>query len=208
MTGVFVNYRGMARSYAPMLVCTTLQRRFGPGLVFEAAHDNQPGVHFERSIEGWLERCSLLIACIDHAWIADQAKLRDPGDWVRREIEYCIEHDKPILPILLDGAEMPHRADLPAELGGLTRWIGLGMASTTVYADLERLVGRVEALAPELVLAALHQPPAGPVAPVGPAALLRAEHEVFPYRPQPELESLAAWAADPAGPPLRVVTGP
>jgi len=205
VTGIFLSYRKIERSYAPMFADWVLTQRFGPGLVFEAGHENQPGTHFPGSIGRWLDRCSVLVACIDPPWLQDLHLLRDPRDWVRKEILYFIEHDKPILPILLDGARMPSAGVLPAELAPMTKWIGLPMSTKSAHADMQRLVGRIEHTVPELVLAALQEPAA--VAP-SPAALLRAEQEVFPFRLRPELSDLVDWSRAPGGPPVRLVIGP
>lgn len=205
MTGIFLSYRKIERSYAPMFADWVLSQRFGPGLVFEAGHENQPGVYFPGSIERWLDRCSVLVAFIDPPWLRDLHSLSDPGDWVRKEILYFIEHDKPILPVLLDGAQMPRARSLPAELAPMTKWIGLPVSTKSAHADMRRLVGRIEHTAPELVLAALQEPAA---AAASPAALLHAEQEVFPFRPRPELPDLASWARLSDGPPLRLVIGP
>lgn len=205
MTGVFLGYRGIHHSYAPMFVHWVLRERFGAGLVFEAGHVNQPGVHFADSIAAWLDRCAVLVTVIDQYWLDRIDLLHDESDWVRKEIQYFIEHGKPIVPVLLDGAEMPKKDRLPAALADLTRRIGLPLASANAHADVLRLVGRLEQVTPDLVLAALRQPvPANAT----PAALLRPEYEVFPFRPRPELDDLTAWATATEGPPVHLLTGP
>lgn len=205
MTGVFLSYRKIERSYAPMFADWVLRRRFGAGLVFEAGHENQPGIHFPSSIARWLDQCSVLVVFIDPPWLQDLDLLRNPDDWVRREILHFVEQDKPVLPVLLDGAQMPSSRLLPAEIAPMTKWIGLHMSTKTAHADMERLIGRIEHIAPDLVLAALEEP----IAPAaGPAGLLRAEQKLFPFRWRPELEELTGWADSPGGPPVRLVIGP
>jgi tetratricopeptide (TPR) repeat protein len=205
MTGVFLGYRGIHHSYAPMFVHWVLRERFGDGLVFEAGHVNQPGVHLADSIDAWLKRCAVLVTVIDQYWLDRIDLLHDESDWVRREIQYFIEHGKPIVPVLLDGAEMPKRDRMPVALADLTRRIGLPLASANAHADVLRLVGRLEQVTPDLVLAALRQPmPANAT----PAALLRPEYEVFPFRARPELDDLTAWATAAQGPPVHLLTGP
>ncbi|MFG1990801.1 hypothetical protein ACGFJ7_12585 [Actinoplanes sp. NPDC048988] len=205
MTGVFLGYRGIHHSYAPMLVHWVLRERFGDGLVFEAGYVNQPGIHFADSIAAWLERCAVLVVIIDRYWLDRINLLHDESDWVRKEIQYFLDRDKKILPLLLDGAGMPARDELPTELAGLTRWIGLPLNSATAHADLQRLAGRLEQEVPDLVLSALRQPVA---AYATPAALLRPEYEVFPFRAIPQLNDLRAWVTAPDGPPFHLLAGP
>jgi tetratricopeptide (TPR) repeat protein len=206
MTGIFICYRKIERSYAPMLVDRELARRFGPGNVFQAGRSNAPGVHFPAEIDRRLRECTLLIALIDRPWVEEDLRLLwDERDWVRREISYALGHGKEVLPMLLDGAEMPHTRDVPDDIAALTRRIGLRMTPRTADADLLRLVGEVERLAPELVLTTLTDPEPPPA--TSAVALLRAEHRVFPWRQRPELEELVNWCLRRPGPPVRVLTG-
>jgi hypothetical protein len=203
---VFLCYRGIDRSYAPMLIDRELTRRFGREHVFEAGRSNTPGTDIPDAILDSVARCSLLIPLIDPAWVEDRELLFREKDWVRREIAHALRHRRRILPVLLDGAEVPRAGDLPDDITDLPRKIVLRMRSRTADADLARLVGEVERLAPELVLAGLTDPV--PPAPARPADLLRAEHAVFPFRHRPELDELDEWCRDPQAHPVRLVTGP
>lgn len=207
MPGIFISYRNVNRSYAPVLIDRELRRRFGSDNVFQASRSNLPATAFPQEIMRSLRECTLLIALIDPPWAGeDLALLRNSTDWVRREISYALKHRKEILPVLLDGAQMPGTRELPGQLAPMTHRIALRMTARSADTDLVRLIGEVERLVPELVLATLTDPP--PPAPVNPAALLRPEYEAVPFRPRPELDELTAWCADPAGPLVRLVTGP
>lgn len=209
MPGIFICYRNIGRSYAPMLVDRELCRRFGPANVFQAGRSILPGKDLAGEIGRWLERCSVLIALIDKPWAGqDLDLLRDPGDWVRHEISYALGHGKEVLPLLLDGTPMPSGRALPPDIAPLTRQIALRMDPRTADADLLRLTGRVESLAPDLVLATLTDLPFPAPDPAHPTALLRAEHEVAAFRPRPELSRLAGWCTSHSGPRVRLVTGP
>ncbi|MEV6484068.1 TIR domain-containing protein [Streptomyces sp. NPDC051576] len=206
MPGIFLSYRNIERSYAPMLVDRELSRRFGPENVFQAGRSNLPAVHFPTEIDRRVDECDLLIALIDPPWVGeDLPLLREPGDWVRREIARALGQGKRVLPVLLDGAEMPRTAELPADIAPLTRNIALRMRARTVDTDLLRLIGEVERLVPELVLVTLMDP--APAKNVGGPALLRAEHQVLPFRHRGELDLLAEWCSAPAGPPVKLLVG-
>ncbi|MFJ9566882.1 TIR domain-containing protein [Streptomyces fuscichromogenes] len=207
MPGIFISYRNIERSYAPMLVDRELSRRFGSENVFQAGRSNLPAVHFPTEIDRRVDECDLLIALIDRPWVGEELHLlREPGDWVRREIARALGQGKRVLPVLLDGAEMPRTAELPADIAPLTRRIALRMRPRTVDTDLLRLIGEVERLVPELVLATLMDP--APPKNVSGPALLRAEHQVLPFRHRGELDLLAAWCSATAGPPVKLVVGP
>lgn len=207
MPGIFISYRNVSRSYAPVLIDRELRRRFGSGNVFQASRSNLPATAFPRKIMRSLRECTLLIALIDPPWAGeDLALLRDSRDWVRREISYALRHRKEILPVLLDGVPMPRTRELPDDIAPMTRRIALRMAAHSADTDLVRLIGEVERLVPELVLATLTDPP--PPAPANPVALLRPEYEAVPFRPRPELDELAAWCADPVRAPVQLIIGP
>ena len=207
--GIFINYRNASRSYALPLIDQELRRRFGPDNVFQATRSNLPGTSIPAEIMRWLRGCTLFIALIDPPWTGeDLYRLRDPNDWVRREIRYALDHGKQILPVLLDGAAMPKHRDLPDDIASMTDRAALRMCAGTADADLQRLVGEVERLTPDLVLATLTDLPLPDPEPGHEAALLRAEYEAVPFRPRRELDELAGWCADAAGSPVRLVTGP
>lgn len=209
MPGIFISYRNANLSYAPVLIDRELRRRFGPDSVFQATRSNQPGTSIPDEIMRWLRECTLFIALIDPPWAGeDLHRLHDPNDWVRREIRCALDHGKQILPVLLDGASMPRHRDLPADIAPVTDRVALRMRAVTADADLQRLVGEVERLTPDLVLATLTNLPLPEPEPGHEAALLRAEYEAAPFRARRELDELTGWCADRAGPPARLVTGP
>lgn len=206
MAGIFLNYRGLNRSYAPAFVDRELVRRFGPDNVFQAGRSNPTAADFPSTIMNRLAECTLLIALIDPVWIgADIGLLWRPTDWVRREIAWALANGLQVLPVLLDGAEMPKTNTVPPDIAELTHRQALRMRSRSADADLLRLIGEVERLVPDLVLGTLVDPE--PPEPELPAALLHARYEVMPFRPRPELDRLIDWCLDPTGPRVRVLTG-
>jgi tetratricopeptide (TPR) repeat protein len=207
MPGIFISYRNIHRSYAPMFIDRELSRRFGADNVFQAGRSVSPATSIPDEITGWLEKCTVLIALIDPHWVdEDLGRLWDPDDWVRREISHALEHGKKVLPVLLDGAEMPGTGKVPDVIAPLTKQLALRMRALTADTDLVRLIGEIERLAPDLVLATLTdlpttRPPSG-------AAMLRAEYELYPYRYPPEFGELVDWATSRAASPVLLVTGP
>jgi hypothetical protein len=211
MSGVFINYRGIKRSFAPQLIDEGLSNRFGAEQVFEAGRSNRPASDIPTEIDRWLITCSVLIAIIDKGWIDDIPLLSEPTDWVRKEIQYALAHSKHVIPVLLDGVSMPKARELPPEIAPLTKRIALWMEIRTARADLLRLIGEVERLAPDLVLASLTNPPLPPLDPgarVSPTALLRPEYGMLPFRHRAECDQLVDWCGDADGPSVYLVTGP
>jgi hypothetical protein len=69
MSGIFLSYRNIKRSYAPMFADWVLRQRFGDGYVFEAGRANLPGTEFPDAIRSWLRRTSVLVVFIDQPWL-------------------------------------------------------------------------------------------------------------------------------------------
>lgn len=67
--------------------------------------------------------CSVLLTMIGRRWLyaaneRGQRRLGDPGDGVRRGALSALQLDVPLVPVLVQGAHMPHAAQLPTELAG------------------------------------------------------------------------------------------
>ncbi|XVV00173.1 TIR domain-containing protein [Actinosynnema sp. CA-248983] len=102
MGGVFVNYRNEDEPWVAALIDLYLSGRFGRGQVFRASRSVGPG-DFQPQLVRRVRDSSVLLAVIGRAW-ADPAaggrRLRDPEDWVRREIEMAFESGVEVIPVL------------------------------------------------------------------------------------------------------------
>ncbi|MCW8375359.1 TIR domain-containing protein [Streptomyces justiciae] len=71
-------------------------------------------------------------------------RLDDPEDWVRREIEWALAGGKFVLPVLLDGAEMPTAAELPDSLRALAGLNAPRLRTAHWTADLAVVIAALE----------------------------------------------------------------
>ena len=83
----------------------------------------EPGVDFAEEIFRAVAACKVLLAIIGPTWLtaADERgrrRLDDPDDIVRLEIEAALARGVRVIPILVEGAVMPAREDLPESLAG------------------------------------------------------------------------------------------
>ena len=67
-------------------------------------------------------------------------RLDDPDDFVRLEIEAALARNVRIIPILVDGANMPRADELPAGLSGLVRRQALELSPSRFEYDTSRLL--------------------------------------------------------------------
>lgn len=79
---------------------------------------------FQRFIGRELSRTDVVLALIGDNWLkkAEATGLDSPGagiDYVLLELESAIQHDIPIIPVLIGDAKMPNEQSLPREIRGL-----------------------------------------------------------------------------------------
>ena len=124
--GIFVSYRRQETSHLAGRLYDRLADRFGEGQVFIDVDTIEPGVDFAEEIFRAVAACKVLLAIIGPTWLiaADERgrrRLDDPDDLVRLEIEAALARGVRVIPILVEGAVMPAREDLPESLAGLAR---------------------------------------------------------------------------------------
>ena len=188
--GVFISYRRQESSGLAGRLYERLAARLGDDQVFMDVDTIAPGLDFAEVITQAVSTCQVLLAVIGPTWLAatdqdGQRRLEDPDDIVRLEIAAALERDIRVIPILVEGAQMPRGQQLPEDLVKLARRNAVGLRHESFRADADRLLAVIEPI--------LH-PPAAPVA-VAPDAVI-----------EPVLHPPAAPAPVASG-PARVVSG-
>jgi class 3 adenylate cyclase len=103
-----------------------------------------PGVDFVLQLQEQVDRCDVLVALIGRGWTTPA--LRNRNNYVRIEIERALDNDIPIVPVLLDDAEMPPAAEVPYRLDGLLTRQALRVRRDSYSVDLQRLVHALQAV--------------------------------------------------------------
>ena len=147
--GVFISYRRQELNYAGRLR-DWLAGRFGQDRVFMDVESIEPGQDFAEAIEQAVGACDVLVALIGPQWLTmtdekGTPRLDDPDDFVRLEIEAALQRNVRVIPLLVEGAGMPRRQDLPDSLIKLARREALGIRHAGFQADASRLVAAIEA---------------------------------------------------------------
>ena len=147
--GVFISYRRKDAAPYARLLREELRRHYGAEQVFMDVDSIDVGVDFADAINQSVEACGVLLALIGAHWLtaanADGLRrLDDPEDTVRLEIEAALNRGIRVIPVLVDGALMPRRQELPTELAPLARRNALELSYNRFEYELERLVKAVE----------------------------------------------------------------
>src|SRR5688500_15425912 len=121
MGAVFVSYRrgdseGQARALSLELV-----RLLGRDGVFMDVDSIGLGRDFRQVLQERLKSCDVMLALIGPGWLdsrdsAGRRRLDSPTDYVRQEIAAALKRNIPVIPVLLQGAQVPQPDQLPEDL--------------------------------------------------------------------------------------------
>jgi TIR domain len=147
--GIFISYRRGEASYIAGRLYDQLADRFGDDRVFIDVDNVELGIDFAKAVTQAVSTSEVLLAVIGPHWHtaidADgNRRLDDPDDIVRLEIEVALQRDIRVIPILIDGAVMPRRGQLPESLGGLAHRNALVLRHESFRADVTRLMEAID----------------------------------------------------------------
>jgi hypothetical protein len=142
---VFISYRREETAYAAGWLFDRLVDRFGRGQIFKDIDSIQLGDDFVEVITTAVASCDVLLALIGEQWltITDEhgtARLDNPDDFLRLEIEAALTRDVRVIPILVAGARMPRPDQLPPSLAKLVRRHALELSPSHFEFDTSRLL--------------------------------------------------------------------
>lgn len=119
---IYISFRRSdTTSYAQRLY-HALAEELGADRIFMDVAAIEIGSDFVEVIEGALQRANVVLALIGPDWLVSangKKRLEDPGDFVRLELGAALQRGKVVIPVLVGGASMPTRSDLPLELADL-----------------------------------------------------------------------------------------
>ena len=108
-----------------------------------------PGSDFSLKIISAVSQCGIMLVLIGPNWlraasITRKKRIDKSDDWVRIEIETALQQGIWIVPVLIDGADMPRPGDLPQSLRPLTRRQAFKLSNSGFRDEVERLIQAVE----------------------------------------------------------------
>jgi hypothetical protein len=146
---IFINYRREdTAGYAGRLY-DALATRFGDSNVFMDIDKIEPGLDFTEVIDHAVGSSDVVIALIGRRWLdaadaAGRRRLDNPLDFVRAELSAALAQDRRVIPVLVQGAEMPPPDELPESLQRLAFRHALELTDVRWRYDVERLIGSLE----------------------------------------------------------------
>lgn len=149
MSQIFISYRRQDAAGAAGRLQEGLAARFGRDAVFFDMESLTPGANFADAMRQAVETCKLMVIVIGPHWASatgpdGRRRMDDPHDFIRAEVAAGLRFDRPILPVLVDGAQMPRASDLPEDLRALTHFNALVLGHRDWQGDLGLLGDAVE----------------------------------------------------------------
>lgn len=146
MQGIFINYRRQDSQSAAGRLADHLKESLLEVPVFRDVETIEPGVDFIEAINRALASCGVLLAVIGPHWVsltdaAGRRRLDNPNDYTRLEITTALQRrDVRVIPVLVEGAQMPEPDDLPEDLQALCRRNAIELTDKRWNFDVSQLI--------------------------------------------------------------------
>ena len=144
MRGIFIGYRREDAEGQAGRLFDDLANEFGNAAVFMDVAGIEPGRDFRRAIDENVANCGVLLAIIGKNWLnirdaEGQRRIDDPMDFVRLETAAALKRDIPVMPVLVQGANMPRTAHLPPDLADIAFRNGVELTHARWDSDVQIL---------------------------------------------------------------------
>jgi len=149
MPEITISYRRKDSDAITGRIRDRIARHFGDNSLFMDI-DNLPlGIDFRKHIQKALRENQILLVIIGPNWIGPvegaPARILDPTDPVRIEVETALQRDMPTIPELVSGATMPSASELPESLKDLPFFNAAEVNSgLDFHSHVDRLVRAME----------------------------------------------------------------
>lgn len=148
---IFLTYRRTDIGHAGRLYAELIHA-FPRKNVFFDIGTLEGGEEFPEAIERTVNICDALIAIIGRDWLTckkgDRRRLDIEEDFVRREIAMALKRRILVIPLLVQGAEMPVEDDLPENLKPLANRNAMVLSDRSWDYDVKQIIDRLERVAP------------------------------------------------------------
>lgn len=146
--GIFISYRREDTAANAGRIYDHLSDRFGEDHVFMDVDSIAIGLDFTKAVVEAVSACSLLLVLVGKDWLSSadnngRRRIDNPDDWVRVEIETALQRDIPVVPVLVDEAELPYAEDLPASLRPFVRRQAFRLSHAGFRAEIASLIEAV-----------------------------------------------------------------
>src|SRR5215510_16075568 len=142
---VFISYRREDTAPAAGRVYDRLCRLISKSNVFFDVSTLAGGEIYDRKLMSEIERSDAVLVFIGKSWLTSngRTRLREPDDYVRAEVRAALGRPILVLPVLVDGAQMPPPDQLPDDIRALSTRNALSLRHESFDDDTENIVATV-----------------------------------------------------------------
>ena len=147
---IFISYRRQDSAANALGIGQYLENVFGRKNVFIDV-DMHAGTKFPALLEKRLSECKVLLVLIGPDWLNardDQGhrRLDNVDDWVRLEISHALKRDITVIPVRVNGAELPTKAALPDDIRRLLDYQAVSVTTTSFRHEMSGLVRDIKSI--------------------------------------------------------------
>ena len=141
----FISYRRDDSLAEARAVYERMRAEFGTSAVFIDLDGIEYGADFHDSLESTLSGCRVMLLLIGRNWLgidshSGSRRIDDKLDFIRVETAFGLAHEIRVIPILINGAQLPTADNLPQDLQALTRKQFLELDFRRFDSDVGRLI--------------------------------------------------------------------
>lgn len=147
---IFISYRREDTAATALSIGQYLEHHLGRKNVFIDV-DMHAGARFPAVLEQRLGECKVLLALIGPGWLnardeRGNRRLDNSDDWVRLEIARALGRNITVIPVRVNGAELPPRSSLPEDIRGLLDHQAVSITITGFRHEMASLVRDIRSI--------------------------------------------------------------
>ncbi len=146
---VFLSYRRDDTAGRAGRIADVFTTRYGARNVFQDVDAASPGIDFAERVDAAIVDSDVMLVVIGRGWLSSaradgDRRIDQPDDFVRREVSAALAAGIRVVPVLVDGAELPTSDQLPDELAGMLRRQAVSVRDVSWHQDVNDLIRRLE----------------------------------------------------------------
>ena len=148
---IFISYRGDNSAGTAGRLHDRLAERFGQENLFIDVDNMPAGADFVEHLGKQVANCDIFLCTVGPNWLNakdddGRRRLDQPDDYVRVEIAEALKRTIPVIPVLIDGARVPKRGELPDDIAPLTRRQAVEVRNSNFRRDADDLTQKISGI--------------------------------------------------------------
>ena len=146
---IFISYRRKDSEDIVGRIYDRLKDNFGD-IIFLDIDTIPYGEDFQIYIDKVVSQCQVILAVIGSQWLSledefGNSRIEQEEDFVRLEIETALNRNIPLIPVLVSGASMPSKDELPSSIQKIAYRNGIRVRSgRDFHKDIDDLIKTIE----------------------------------------------------------------